>query len=141
MSGFTTAIQQAIYSALSGDVGLTALVTAVYDDVPQFSDTGDGANFPYVTIGEDSLNNWDTDTELGTDASITVHTWSRYKGRKEVKQIQSVIYSALHRADLTVSGYNFIGLDWTDSTSFLDTDGFTRHGVCTYRMLLQTEGG
>lgn len=85
---FETALQSAIYSALNGDVVLSGLVVGVYDDVPQPADAGESSQFPYVSIGEAVHTEWDTDTSLGDDITITIHTWSRYAGRKEVKEIQ-----------------------------------------------------
>lgn len=85
---FETALQTAIYGILIADTALSGLVKGVYDDVPQPDDTGDAGAFPYVTIGETVHTAWDTDTSRGDDASITIHIWSRYPGRKEIKQIQ-----------------------------------------------------
>lgn len=132
-----SAIQSAIYSALTGDSTLMSAVTGVYDDVPQSADAGSGAAFPYVTIGEATHTEWDTDTELGSDVTVTIHVWSRYRGRKEVKDIQGQIYSLLHRANLAVTGYNLVGVDWIQSDSFMDADGLTRHGVQTFRITIE----
>ena len=126
---FETVVQQVIYDKLAGDLSYS-----VYDEVPQSSNSTD---FPYVTIGEDSLTASDTDTELMQRVSITIHTWSRERGRKECKQIQGEIYSSLNRASLTAAGYNFITITGEDSTSFYDADGFTRHGVQTFNLLME----
>ena len=133
---FETAIQSAIFGALDADVTLSGLVTGVYDDVPQPSDAGSSSAFPYVTIGEAVHTEWDTDTTLGDDCTITVHAWSRYEGRKEIKDIQGAIYYVLHRSNLSVSGYTTVGVDWQQSESFVDSDGETRHGVQTFRVIL-----
>lgn len=128
---FETAIQTAVFTKLDA-----SLTTPVYDNAPQQSDASQG--FPYVTIGEDTINEWDTDTELGANVTITVHTWSRARGRKELKAIQGNIYDALHRAtDLTFAGYVFVGVDFISSDSFLDSDGLTRHGVQTFRVYIE----
>lgn len=125
---FETTLQQAVYDALTGHAPLTA---PVYDNVPQ------GAAFPYVVVGEDSINEWDTDSETGALASVVVHTWSRGRGRKETKELQGHIYDALHRATLTGSGYNFVTIDLTSSESFLDPDGLTRHGVQSFNAIIE----
>lgn len=159
--GFEQALQTAIYEALTayneatlsldfvGQVytigsaerqialdDLGNLITGVYDNVPQPDDGGAGAAFPYLVIGEGTFNEWDTDTEVGTDASIVIHSWSRYLGRKETQQIQAAIYAALHRATLLIAGYAFVACDWVSSDTFVDADGLTRHGVQTFRILL-----
>lgn len=127
----STEIQKAVYTKLNAD-----LSTPVYDYVPQDSDSGSSTPFPYVTIGEDVVTEFDTDTDSGGNVLITIHTWSRAKGRKECKDIQGAIYTSLHRQTLAISGYNFIDCFFVSEQSFFDTDGYTRHGVSSYRILI-----
>lgn len=126
---FETVVQQTILNKLKAD-----LSQSVFDAVPQSSNSSD---FPYITIGEDIFSAGDTDTELMQNVSIVIHTWSRERGRKETKQIQGEIYTALNRANLVAVGYKFITITGEDSTSFLDADGFTRHGVQTFKLLIE----
>lgn len=166
MSGFEYALQQTIYNrlavpypaqSLSLDFGnqvylaregagydeyvadfdaLHNIITGVYDNTPQEIDAGASSDFPYITIGDDTHNDWSTDTSLGDDATITIHCWSRYRGRAEVKEIQGYVYGILARAELSVSGFHFVTCEFLDSQSFVDTDGLTRHGVQTFRVIL-----
>lgn len=137
MSNFETVVQTAIYNKLINDTPLMAAIIAVYDDVPQADDSGNEAVFPYVTIGEDTHITTDTDLELSQQVSITIHTWSRFSGRSETKKIQGLIYDTLHRSDLAETGYKFINIAQVTSESFLDSDGFTRHGVQTFNLLIE----
>ncbi|RMG71931.1 MAG: DUF3168 domain-containing protein [Chloroflexi bacterium] len=136
MSGHI-ALQNAIYSKLQNDSTLSALVTGVYDDVEQVNASESRTAFPYVVIGDDSYNDWDTDTETGFDVVITVHIWSRYRGRKEVKQIQDAVYTALNRQSLSVSGYAVLDVLYLESESFVDADGETRHGIIKFNVKME----
>lgn len=120
------ALQQAIYTRLSDQLSVE-----VYDHVPQ------DAAYPYVTIGEGTESEWDTDDSLGIDATINIHVWSRYRGRKEVKQLQDQIYAALHRYDLPVSGADTVLVNFEFADSFVDPDGLTRHGVQRFRIITE----
>ena len=131
---FETVAQQVIYGLLSNSADVMSAVKGVYDSVP------DQQDFPYITIGEDDNNEWDTATTLGNDVVCTVSVWSRDRGKKETKDIQGRIYNALHRQDYNVTGYQIISIDWQNSTSFLDYDAKTRHGVQTFRILIDKEG-
>lgn len=126
---FGLAVQKAIFDKLNV-TSITDLVSGVLDAVDQ-----DQA-YPYITIGEDVLSEWDTNTTSGADGAITIHVWSRYKGKKEVKTIFAEIYSLLHNQSLTATGYDIVMCKWDTETSFLDSDGLTRHGVQTYRLLV-----
>lgn len=125
------AIQTAIYSQLTGTAAVMALVTGVFDDVPQ------GTDYPYIVIGEDTGIEWDTDDSRGTSATLTVHVWSRVAGKRETKQIMEAIYDALHRAPLPVSGMTTVTCHWEFGETFLDADGETRHGVTRYRLIIE----
>lgn len=133
---YGNAIQSAIYTRLKAYAPLNAVVTGVYDNVPQAIDSGSVTAFPYVTIGEDVIVEWDTDDSLGANATITVHTWSRKAGRKECKAIQGHIQDALARHELSVTGYTMVTIEYEGEESFLDFDGETRHGVSTFRLYL-----
>ena len=119
-------LQKAIYGVLD-----TALTMPVYDNVPE------NAVAPYIVIGDDTFIEYDTDSLRGFEATITVHSWSTYRGRAEVKTIMGLIYEALHRAEFTIAGYNLIGCDCEFSESFLESDGLTRHGVQRFRILIR----
>lgn len=123
-------IQKALFSALNA-LGLT-----VYDAAPQAKDGGNAGAFPFVTIGEIVIAQFDTNTETGFDFVARIHTRSRSAGMREAKEIQGQIYARLHRGTLTIPDYNFIQMD--RENSFVDrvADG-SFHGVCEYRGLIE----
>tara|TARA_Y100000310_G_scaffold142034_1_gene141489 strand:- start:830 stop:1210 length:381 start_codon:yes stop_codon:yes gene_type:complete len=124
---FELITQQKIYDALSG------ISVPVYDNAPQ------GSNFPYVTIGEVSALEFDTDNTIGQSSVFTVHVWSRQQGRKETKEIQGEIYSALHLLQFAEAGYIFTENYFVSSDTFVETDGKTRHGVQTFKLTIEEE--
>jgi hypothetical protein len=144
--GLANAVQIAVYSALSSNSELVALLAArinaagmpaIYDDVTQAGDSGDNSAFPYIVIGGDSVLDMSTDTSSGGDLGVVVDVWSRYDGKREVKRIQAAIYNALHRAELSVPDHQFIGCDFEQEQPVtLDPDGNTYHGVSMFRVLI-----
>lgn len=141
-------IQEAIYDKLINDVDLTVAIApnvqnankgAIYDNVPQALDSGNDSFFPYVTIGDDTMIDWDTDTSQGKEATLTIHVWSRYRGRKEVKEIQGIIYDILHLSNLIITGYHSVLMLSEFSETLLDPDGLTRHGVQRFRLIVEKE--
>lgn len=125
-----TAVQSAIITKLR-----SAMTVPVYDHAPQKADSSKG--FPYITIGDDTISEWDTDTEVGGNVVCTINTWSRFRGREQIKELQGQIYQALHRASLTYAGFAFMDCFFETSDSFLDADGLTYHGVQTFRVHLE----
>ena len=122
-------LQQAIYTALTGDPTLMGMITGVHDHVPQ------GAAFPYVTIGESTARDWGAAGVSGIETTLIVHVWSRKRGHKEVKQVLAEIHRILHDADLTVPGHVLVWLRYEFSQTSLDSDGATYHGIARYNAL------
>jgi hypothetical protein len=123
-------LHAAIYAALTADAALKALVgdpARVYDDVPE------GTPFPYVTLGEISTLDWSTASEIAFEHRLTLHIWSRYGGRKEIRDITAAIHDVLHDADLALAGHRLVSLFFQASDVFRDPDGATVHGLARYR--------
>jgi hypothetical protein len=124
--GIAIMLQKAVYERLSA-----VLDVPVYDDVPE--------NFkaPFVVIGDDVINEFDTDAESGFDVDVNISVYSTYRGREEVKKIQGEIYAALHRYPLVIQGYKYLGGDFEHANTFLESDGITRRGVQRFRSLIR----
>lgn len=126
------ALQTAIFTALNGDVTLTGLVNAIYDNVP------DNAIFPYLVIGEFTSVTFDDKTSDGANTTVTLHAFTQDRDKQVVHQIIARTYDLLHNAELSVSGQNLILLRSDNFLQVLQerTDNNTiYHGVVRYRAL------
>ena len=126
-------LQRALYARLSG----AAIGATVFDVAPQAADPGDTSAFPYVTIGRIIVTERDTQTALGFSALMRVHTFSRAGALLECKTVQGAIYAALHRVEMTITGFANFSLLREDSDCWPDQDGRI-HGVCEYRALIES---
>lgn len=122
-------IQKALYSKLTGNAALMSAINGVYDRPAQGYD-----DFPYVTIGEMVSVDFSGGECVGYDTTVTIHVWSRTDDRGETKQIQGLITGVLNRADLSFTDYSQIDCLKIDSTTMLDPDGETWHGVQTFNI-------
>jgi hypothetical protein len=131
------AVQSAVLAALQGAPALTALLAdgagGVYDSVPAES------AYPYVVIGEATAVPGEADSKDADvmEQTLTLHTWSRYLGLAEAKQIMAAVVAALDQANLSISGHSLVLLRFEFSSTFLDPDGLTRHGVQRFRVITQ----
>lgn len=132
-----TIVQQALFARLSAG----ALAGRVFDDVPQAAIAPDSLDplwaTGFVTIGDDTVTAWDTDDSTGATVVARVHSWSRHRGRQQIKELQGEIHARLHRAGLEAAGWVFVTCDFVQSFSMVDQDGLTRHGVSEFRILLE----
>lgn len=128
------ALRQALYTALTGDAVLQALIgdpARVYDDVPA------DAAFPFVTFGDAAANDWSAAGTLGSEHLITLHVWSRYEGHKEAQQILEALEALLHDASLSPTGHALINLRFVSSGIIRDPDGATTHGFIRFRAVTE----
>ena len=131
MSDYSVAVQTAVYNALNGNSSLTSAVTGIYDFVPE--DT----SFPYVKVGDQTMVDDGTKDKKGSDFTLIVHTFSRYRGSKEIKEIMSLVYDILHESSLTVSGtMNNMRFEFSDIIK--ESDGLTTHGVQRFSAFVLT---
>lgn len=126
-------LQSSIYQALASNGQLASLLggAKIFDDVPR------GTPFPYVTIGQSVVRDWSTGSDEGDEHILTVHVWSRAKGRKEVQAIMQAIKAALHDGAVTVSGHRLINLRQELSDARRESDGETYHGLVRYRAVTE----
>ena len=127
-------LQEAINAALGADAQIKALIgdpARIFDDVPR------DATFPYLTIGEGTETDWGTSSDDGTEHRVVIHGWSRYAGRREVKQVMQRVRTVLHDAALTLVGYRLINLRCETIEFSRATDGRSYHGLMRLRAVVE----
>jgi hypothetical protein len=132
MADHSFELQKTIYAKLNTDSTIRTTYSAtVHDHVSS------GTAFPYVVIGEETLIDDSSSKDIDfNEFTLTIHTFSRNRGRKEAKQIMARIYTLLHKASLTVTGANHINTRFEYSDVVKEQDGLTYHGVQRFRTIL-----
>jgi len=131
MSDHSLELQKSIFDTLSGDSTITSTYGAnVYDYIP------DNTSFPYVKLGEETSVDNGTKTLQGNEHTLVIHTFSQYRGSKEVKNIMSRIYALLHESSLSVSGASLVNLRFEFSDVIKENDGLTTHGIQRFRAVV-----
>lgn len=137
--GVTSAWDNAVIDRLKADATLVAATSGIYAGVaPQANDSGVVID-PWVVVDDTDFLDYHTATESGFEILMRIYTFSLSPGRKECRDIQDLIYDALHRqqANLTVSGHTVLFIDREGSTveEPVDVNGSFR-GVCEYRAIV-----
>jgi hypothetical protein len=122
-------LQQALYDRLKND---TTLITRadVLDDVPK------GTPMPYVTLGEETVNDYSSKTFDGEDATHTLHVWSDYNGKKEAKEILDLVLQSITANPLVIPGFTLEGIQREFMEVFNDGGG-VYHGVMRLRFYIK----
>jgi hypothetical protein len=126
-------LQRSIYNRLSSDTTLGAVVTGVFDDIPQ------GTAFPYVQVGQETITDIGGKDYDARSFLINVDIFSRYHGTGQVKQIADIVVGLIHEQSLTVSGQKIVSIRLENSPLIIrDPKDNTRHGVLRFRVLMVT---
>lgn len=123
-------LQQAVYVKAIGHAPLMALVSGVYDEVPE-----DVAH-PYVSLGSITENVDDAHNQRGLEATVVLHVWSRYRGFKQAAAILAALDTALDRQPLTVAGFQDVSIAHEQHQELRDPDPEIRHINVSYRVWL-----
>ena len=128
--------QQAIYSLLTGDATLTALLTGVYDKAPEgpafpYIDIGDGDEIPFRTFGATGGHETFKTLRIYTQDDVTK------TGFKEGLTIYDRVNTLLDCYALSVSGVSTVLCQFEDVIQLVESDGVTRQVAVTYRIVTQ----
>ena len=122
------------HSGMGGTANIVADTTRsnvpVYDDVPE------GSNAPYIVIGEETAIDAATKDKDANEHTLTLHIWSEYRGRYEIKTLMQEVYEKLHNTAITVSGASLVNMRCEFETTLQEADGITRHGVMRFRAVV-----
>lgn len=134
MADYSWPTQQAVYALITGATALPGH-SRCYDHVP------DEADFPLHRIdGAQSMP--DTGTKDGADGDdgivtyIDIHSFSRYRGSKELLEIGSGLHDLFDGQELTVAGRGS-ALCFIDAMRgpLREADGLTRHLITTLKII------
>ena len=133
MTASTLALQQAIFAKLTALAPLTTLLGGprIYADVPH------PVAYPYLTFGQSTLRDASTSTEAGDEHLVTLHVWSRGRGRAETQAIIALLRTALHDQPLILTGHHLVNLRADFADARRDPDGETIHGTLRLRAVTE----
>jgi len=120
-------IQGAIISKIKASI-----LTNVYSYVPEKTDP------PYIVVSFPELDENDTDTEEGFISTVQITSTSRYRGYKEISDINKELYSLLHRTAMDdTDEYAFSTIQQEFSSILTDDDGLTRVSVQRFSVIFE----
>ncbi|MFP1631582.1 DUF3168 domain-containing protein [Zhengella sp. ZM62] len=137
MASAAAELQKAIHATLTGNGAVTDLLGGrrVYDFAPE------RARFPYVTIGRTSVYDWSTGDGDGSEHLVTLHVWSRARGKAEAHAIIEAAERALDEFSPELDGHRLVGLFREFAEVYFDEDMELQHGLLRYRVLLEEQAG
>lgn len=134
MTAPTLELQAAIVAAVEADTALMALVTGIYDRVP---DDCWGSDQGFISFGSE-----DDDIESGCidlqRVSLPLHVWSRRTGRVHCKHILHELRRVMR--GLATAENPIVAMSDPTGQVYQDPDGLTTHGFLRYEITMESQG-
>jgi len=125
----------AIYTELSGDAGLTALVgSRIYAGIAR-----QNTSYPYVVIGERTTDQrFKTKDAVIQSHKLRIYAYSRTDSPLEIENIKAAIFDVLEKQALTVAGGRFVDSiqDGLDDVAIME-DGRTYRAILDFLVTIQ----
>lgn len=118
-------VQTAVVAKLKGNAPFVAMVSYIGEEPPE------AAAFPYVIIGESTMNRFDTFTKSGNQNTLTIHIWSQALGFAECFNILNAMNVLLDYQSLSGMTANNLVMFRLENVNTL-RDIATRHLVARY---------
>lgn len=133
MSVAAAELQKALFDLLKGDTQLTAALggAKVFEQVPA------NVMFPYLTVGRTSIYDWSTATERDSEQLLTLHIWSKARGKQETQAIMRFIRQRLDAVPLALGSHHLIKLRFEFAEIRHDDDFAVHHGLVRYRAVIE----
>ena len=112
------AVAKAIYTQLNENV----TSAPVYDFAPAEE------SYPYILMDRHVLTKFDYLDDLKERVSSYIFVYSDYRGQKEVLEIMSEIYDALHRKQLSMDTGRMVTIQVESRSTVRDVDELTFTG-------------
>ena len=120
-------LQVSIFNRLKNDSVLKSRAK-VFDSVSE------STSLPYVVIGEDTVVPFGTKLEDGEEITHTLYVYSSYNGRKEVKELMSLVLESITREPLSLEGGFSVFASSLDLMQVTDVnDSPVKRGVMRFR--------
>lgn len=126
-------LQQAMYERAAADEALVAMVSGVFDEVPETK------VYPYVTLGEAIEQPDNTHSNYGAKTDVAFHIWSDYRGYLEGNTIGGRLVELFDHQPLEIEGHRVVTVRFKQTTPMRDPDPNLRHVIVRFQVITEQE--
>ncbi|MEM1383124.1 MAG: DUF3168 domain-containing protein [Pseudomonadota bacterium] len=126
-------LQEAVYALLNGNVALGALIDGVHDAGPGRS-SDDGV---WVTLGDETAEDWSTGDCAGARHTITVAVHAPAAGFAEAKKASAAVSDALLDGTLTLARGHVVNIRFVDARTFREEADRVRRIEMRFRITIE----
>ncbi|MGC5009749.1 DUF3168 domain-containing protein [Streptosporangium sp. DT93] len=128
-------VQQALYARMTADAPLVALVSGIYDEVPEKVPAGK----PYIAFAELTEKDISDHGRRAFEVMATLNIWSAYRGFAANARVLAELDRVLHRVALDVPGWELISIARIADGVRRVNDPNIRQGQARFRVWVQEQ--
>ena len=101
------ALQEAIFAHLQQDINVQTVLGSpvrLYDDPPA------PPVYPFASFGRHQSRDTDADTLALNEQTLSLHIWSRYRGKSEAQQILEAVRGSLGEIPQVMNGHRLVSI-------------------------------
>ncbi len=130
----SAALQAAVFTALSGNAALVAMVEGIYDSPPPGTGTPPGGT--YITLGDELAKDRSSGSHKGTEIDFEVNIDSDFAGYSAAKEVAALVVDTLGWADMPLSRGKLVNLMFIKSRARRGAAPQTRRIALVFRAIL-----
>lgn len=130
----SAALQEAVFTTLSGDAALAVLVEGIFDAPP--AGTGVPPSGTYITLGDEVAKDRSSGSHKGTTLDFEVNVHSSFAGFSAAKEVAGHVVDALAWADMPLNRGSLVNLKFLKSRARRGAAPETRRIALIFRAIL-----
>lgn len=123
-------LRAAVRAQLLAQPQITNAISGVYETAPA------GSQYPYITMGDERVRDWSTQTFRGEEHTLLVNSWSDDESFTALKDLHRLITTFLSREQLSLSDHHLAVFFLEEERFLLERRRRARLGVLRFRALL-----
>jgi len=100
-------LQEAIFAHLQQDINVQSVLGSpvrLYDDPPATP------VYPFASFGRHQSRDTDADTLALNEQTLSLHIWSKYRGKKEAQQILEAVRGSVDDMPQSMNGHRLVSI-------------------------------
>ncbi|MEM1019627.1 MAG: DUF3168 domain-containing protein [Sphingomonadales bacterium] len=123
-------LRAAVRAQLLAQTSVTDVVSGIYETTPA------GAAFPYLTLGDERVRDWSTQTFQGSEHGLLINSWTDEESFASLKALHLILSNVLQIENIALQDHHLAVFFLEEERFLIDRKRRRRLGVLRYRALL-----
>lgn len=123
-------LRAAVRTRLLADAQISQIISGVFETAPAQTP------FPYITMGDERVRDWSTQTFRGEEHTLLLNTWSDDESFSPLKDLHRLIVAALSADQIALTNHHLAVFFLEEERFLVERRSRSRLGVLRFRALM-----